>query len=288
MNLFTFFEQFGSVEQCISFFDEQRICCEACECDRCHSMMRRTVHKGTLVNRCPRRGCQAIKSFFHGTILDNARIPYPKVLLVVLLWLNQVPTMKIVGLSGLDHKTVQFYIGRAEEVISASLDEEDTIIGGPGIEVQIDESKFGRRKANRGHHVGGVWVLGGVEVTIERRVFLMVVPDRSASTLGPIICRHVARGSTIVTDGWRGYVDIEALGYRHLSVNHRQHFVDPDTGAHTNVIEGTWNGLKQNISARQRTTELIGGKLTEFIWRRKHKDGLWGGFVDAMRIAHLE
>jgi hypothetical protein len=36
-------------------------------------------------------------------------------------------------------------------------------IGGPGKVVEIDESKFGRRKHHRGHPVKGQWVFGGVE-----------------------------------------------------------------------------------------------------------------------------
>ena len=35
-------------------------------------------------------------------------------------------------------------------------------IGEDGIIVEIDESKFGKRKYNRGHRVDGCWVLGGV------------------------------------------------------------------------------------------------------------------------------
>ena len=35
------------------------------------------------------------------------------------------------------------------------------IIGGPGVEVEIDESKFGKRKYNRGRQVEGHWVFGG-------------------------------------------------------------------------------------------------------------------------------
>ena len=37
-------------------------------------------------------------------------------------------------------------------------------IGGPGVEVQIDESAFGKRKYNCGHYVDTKWVLGGVEI----------------------------------------------------------------------------------------------------------------------------
>lgn len=36
---------------------------------------------------------------------------------------------------------------------------------GSRIELQIDESKFGKRKYNRGHHVDGVWVIGEGEKT---------------------------------------------------------------------------------------------------------------------------
>ena len=71
--------------------------------------------------------------------------------------------------------------------------------------VEIDESKFGKRKFNRGHRVEGCWVLGGVERTEERRLFVITVPDRSAVTLLDAIKEHVREGNVIVTDLWKGY-----------------------------------------------------------------------------------
>ena len=35
------------------------------------------------------------------------------------------------------------------------------MIGGPGKHVEIDKSKFGKRKYNRGHFVEGQLVIGG-------------------------------------------------------------------------------------------------------------------------------
>lgn len=36
-------------------------------------------------------------------------------------------------------------------------------IGGPGIIVEIDEAKFGKRKYNRGRIISREWVFGGIE-----------------------------------------------------------------------------------------------------------------------------
>jgi transposase-like protein len=109
--------------------------------------------------------------------------------------------------------------------------------------VQIDESKFGKRKYNRGHRVEGVWVVGGVEKTRERKVFLATVPKRDADTLEMLIKAYVKPGSIITTDCWRGYNGLSGLenqDYEHISVNHQLHYVDAD-GNNTNTIEGGFN-----------------------------------------------
>ncbi len=66
--------------------------------------------------------------------------------------------------------------------------------------MEIDESKFGKRKHHRGHRVQGVWVVGGVERTADRKLFAVTVEDRSARTLLQIIVDNVAPGSILYTD----------------------------------------------------------------------------------------
>jgi hypothetical protein len=82
---------------------------------------------------------------------------------------------------------------------------------------------------------------------------------------------------------WSSYSGInEILNLEHHTVNHSVNFKDPDTGVHTNTIEGLWNGIKLEIRARSRTRDLIDGHLMEFIWRKRNKNRLWESLLDAM------
>jgi hypothetical protein len=98
--------------------------------------------------------------------------------------------------------------------------------------VEIDESKFGKRKYHRGHPVEGAWVIGGVERAAERRVFAEVVEKRDAvATLIEVVGRRVAPGSVVHSDLWKAYKAIPSAAHlEHRTVNHSHHFVDPGTG----------------------------------------------------------
>jgi hypothetical protein len=56
-----------------------------------------------------------------------------------------------------------------------------TKTGGPNETVEIDDSKFDRRKYNRGHKVKGQWFFGGVERESEN-TFLVPLMERTAET----------------------------------------------------------------------------------------------------------
>ena len=137
------------------------------------------------------------------------------------------------------------------------------IIGGPGVEVEIDESKFGKRKYNRGRQVEGHWVFGGTE-RITGECFLVEVEHRDAATLIPLIQHHIR-------DEWKSYTSITATtGMLHETVNHSLHFVDPTTGAHTQGVEAMWSSCKR-LMREERTmhSKLFDTYLPEFMWRRR-------------------
>ena len=129
-------------------------------------------------------------------------------------------------------------------------------IGGLNEIIEIDESKFGKRKYNRGHKVDGVWILGMIEKK-SKKIILVQVDDRKLKTLNDIIISYVDPNSEIRTDKWNGYSNLKDHFSSHETVNHSLYYKDPVTNVHTNTIEGSWAGIKMHIPPRGRTKTLI-------------------------------
>ena len=81
---------------------------------------------------------------------------------------------------------------------------------------EIDESKFGKRKYNRGRRREGQWVWGGVERGSDE-VFMQITPSRDAATLLPVIIANVKPGTEIHTDEWRSYSRLNRRGYAYTT-----------------------------------------------------------------------
>ena len=77
--------------------------------------------------------------------------------------------------------------------------------------VDIDESKFVKRKYHKGKpKVCEDWVLGGV-CRETGQCFMVIVPNRTRETLQKYIKRYVNEGSVIITDCWAAYNDLSAM-----------------------------------------------------------------------------
>jgi IS1 family transposase len=159
------------------------------------------------------------------------------------LWASNNTHKQLMRAVGLSPVTVTDWMSYTREMIAEVVRTIPTyhVIGGPGIIVEIDESKFGKRNANRGKRVPGMWVFGGVEHILNQetglwhagKMFAVCVDNRSAATLEPLIERHIARGSVIYSDLWRAYNNIDQLpemNYSHQTVNHSEGFTNPEDG----------------------------------------------------------
>ena len=142
--------------------------------------------------------------------------------------------------------------------------------GGKGAEVEIDESKFGKRKYHKGHPVEGQWVFGG----IQRKTgdcFLVAVENRTRKTLLAIIKKYIKRETTIHSDCWKAYDVLGEEGYNHLKVNHSVNFVDPKTGCHTNTVESMWRHAKSRLPVYNRRKKNFAGYLAKFMFLKHCK-----------------
>ena len=140
-------------------------------------------------------------------------------------------------------------------------------IGGPGMTVEIDESKFGKTKFNCGRYIEGQWVFGGI------------CRQRDKDTLLPIIRAHILPGTCVMSDMWKAYDWLKVEGYTHLAVNHSLNFVDLHTGAHTQRIENTWWGIKQSMPRTGTCKDLFESYLQEWFWRQHYGDDPFGNII---------
>ena len=86
---------------------------------------------------------------FRGTFFTKLKLPLNIILLLGYLWLVKLNWTQTSLITGLSENVVTNFIGFFRQLMSLALDAEDTQIGGPGIVVEIDKTKFGERKYNR-------------------------------------------------------------------------------------------------------------------------------------------
>jgi transposase-like protein len=266
-------------DECIKFLFEKDILYKPEACKLCNSKLYQDKKRFCCVNK----KCRNSTSIFKDSFFSKNHVKCNQTIMIGYLWLCKSSYTTIQMLTGHSPNTVSDYMRFFRELVVDTLEDQSQKIGGEGIIVEVDESKFGRRKYHRGRRVNGVWVIGGIEKTERKRCFLVKVERRDENTIKRILETYVKKGSIVRTDCWKGYLNIEDLGVSHETVNHSEHFTDPKTGVHTNTIEGLWNGIKLQIAPRNRNKELIENHLLEFIWRKINKDTLWDSFVSALR-----
>lgn len=238
---------------------------------------------------CKYYKCRRALSPLKGTIFNKLRLPLNIQLHILYLFLGKAPSSFISSSLQIDKNTVSRYNKLFRKYIKdKQLMNPRNKIGGRNEIIEIDETKIAKRKYNKGHKVEGAWVIGGIQRSRlknkvkneNKKIFLEPIEERNIENINEIINKYIKKGTTIYTDCWKGYNDLNKIGYKHKTVNHKKHFKDPITGIHTNTIEGTWNGLKQSIIPRNRNKKDIVLYLREYQWRKKNREyNIWRNFL---------
>ena len=236
--------------------------------------------------RCHERGCQKEVSVRHGTFFSQSHLSLYQILKIIYYWSYEISSQKNLmrecqlgssrtccdWKSFMRDLSLEYFLHNPVE------------IGGPGVEVQIDESQICKRK----YHVGrilktqDVWIVGGVDE--EGNVFMVQTIKRDQRTLEDIILKYIRQGSVIHSDGWRGYNNLSNLGYEHKVVIHKNQFVTEE-GVHTNRIESLWGAFKRKYrSITNKRKEMISSYISEWCFRRKFKNHVFSEILNVIKM----
>ena len=203
------------------------------------------------------------------TWFANSRITLCTALRFIYAWAQEKNSVdfceKTLGLSG--EATVNWNLYMREVCLWRML-RQASKLGGPNTVVEIYECHYAEEKNERKHgrnltrlnHFAGV-------CRETKEVFMMPVTACDPASLLPLVHAQVEPESTVVTDKWKVYQQLQQEGF----CDRRYTFVDPhDPRVHSQGDKRTWYASQQERVKRQSTIKrtLVNSYLAEFLWRR--------------------
>ena len=184
-----------------------------------------------------------------GTPFDRTRTPLRDWFIVMFQFCtsrNGVAAKEVQRQLGVTYKTawrmchqIREYMGQVDG---------DFPIGGPGRNVEIDETLVGGSVSGKGSGFKGnkTAVVGMVERG--GKIVTRIAKSRRMEPIRDIVVASVLPGSQISTDEFGSYQRIAHSGYRHHTVNHKAGQYVGEFGATVNTLEGFWAQLKRGIN----------------------------------------
>ncbi|HCS68921.1 MAG TPA: IS1595 family transposase [Rhodospirillaceae bacterium] len=199
--------------------------------------------------------CNACRKQFTvtvGTVMERSKIALTKWLMAMYLLSASKKGMSANQLSrmlGLPYKTAWFMTHRIREAMK---DDNPTPLGGGGSVVEADETYFGKkpgRSKRRGDR--GPVSQRAVVALVERGGSSRALHVRDyphAAMVRDILVKNVRRDSELNTDESRLYTTVGKEYAGHYTVTHSEYqYVHPQTGAHSNTIEGYLSIFKRGM-----------------------------------------
>jgi transposase-like protein len=250
-----------TLQQAIRYFTDEQVCIDTVaglrwpngpECPACG-------HKEHYYLKTQKRWkCKECYKQFTvklGTIFEDSPLGLDKWLAA--LWMlvnckNGISSYEVGRALGVTQKSAWFMLHR----LRFALQNGSVVkLGGPGSEVEVDETFIGgkarnmhkSKKVGKGfHHRGSInkTVVMGI---LERggKVTAKVIGERDIDTLQGHVRASVGKGASVFTDEWKPYMGLSDQ-YLHQIINHAEKYVDGRV--HTNGIENFWSLLKRGLA----------------------------------------
>ena len=241
-----FQDRFPTEEACLQHLMETRYGlthqCEKCGRDaKFHAVTKRRSY---ACNFCGHQVFPTADTPFHRT-----RTPLRDWFYVMFLFCasrNGVAAKEVERQLGVTYKTAWRMCHEIRKFMAAQ--DSDDPLGGFGETVEVDETLIGGSISGMGSGYKGnkTCVVGMLERNGE--LITRVVKSRTKQAMQSLILSHIVPGTTLNTDEFGGYKDIDKSGFRHVKVNHSLGQYATASGAGVNAIEGFWAQLKRGIN----------------------------------------
>ncbi|WP_419803525.1 IS1595 family transposase [Mucilaginibacter sp.] len=249
---------FKSLLQVLDFFKEEKTCIDYLaqqrwgatpSCPHCGNVSAYTTNRGY---KCKAKECGKKFTVITGTTFENTKISLRLWFAAMYLCTAHKKGISSLQLSrdlNITQKTAWFLLHRIREMLA--INNSEPLTG----TVEVDETYVGGKKINKHKSVraklkdGTGYVNKTPIVAMLQRdgnIVTVVSPIANGETIKPFIYKHVAPGSTVITDGFGAYKGLDKT-YTHEVVNHHQNEYVSEKGFHTNTIEGFWSQLKRGI-----------------------------------------
>lgn len=152
--------------------------------------------------------------------------------------------------------------------LSGEVEIDETFLHGNVYKRSTAKRKYGRTGARRGQVVWGAVERNG-------RARMYHVPTAGTRVLLPIVEATVQLGSTVYSDGYRGYKTLTERGYKHYRTFH-ENFQWTDGLNHTQNIESLWSRFKMGIKAVYRfvSDKHLQKYCNEFSFRHSYRNAV--------------
>jgi hypothetical protein len=125
--------------KCLEYLINSGIVESETVCERCGG----PTTLRTKLFQCNKKSCRAKRSIFRNTFFANSRMKCHQVMMLGYLWLADCSRTTMLHQTGHDTKTVTAYSKFFRQLVATALETDDTMVGGEGITVEIDETKMG-------------------------------------------------------------------------------------------------------------------------------------------------
>ncbi|KAF7696588.1 hypothetical protein CDIK_1732 [Cucumispora dikerogammari] len=154
-------------------------------------------------------------------------------MMIIYEWCQQAIIKQIKHEYGVNYSSINAIFTIIRTIIT---EKKDRKVEGICEIVEVDETCLSSRKNNKGI-VRKISCVGSI-LRENKKMFLELLISRNMINLNTIISKHVNVNTLIMTDRWRGYLDVENIKFLHESISHFKNFVGSlEKSIHTQNIE---------------------------------------------------